>query len=268
MWAQRIRPFSIAVLIFTYTYNASAAHYSSATLAAWDQQVLKARRQLERETQDPNAFLIADKSAPAIDSTEPSGHPIPEGLIHHWFGTALIPHANAAALLAVLQNYEAYPQLFPPALMEALLMDHDGGVYTYRLKFIQKALGYRSGLLGNFQSRYVALDAGTGYVVTDALKFTELQNPGKPNERELSLAESKGFMERSLSIMRYRQTNEGVIVRIESITLSRDVPGSIRWLVNPFIRRFARQTMSSTLDRLTDGVSAEYARGPQMITRR
>ncbi len=164
-----------------------------------------------------------------------------------------------------MQDYDRYAQLFPPALVESRLIAHTGDVFDYRVKFVQKGLGVKAGLLADFRSRYVPFDARSGYIETEATKLIEIQNPGKPDERRLSFEEAKGLIEKSFSVMRYRETGNGVVIQIESITLSRDIPGSLRWLVSPFVRRFARQTMSSTLDRVRDGAAAEASRSPNLI---
>jgi hypothetical protein len=249
----------LGIVIVTHP-GAVAARLTAETLAAWDEQVQTARAQVGREAQSPQTFLTEPATQVVIESPEPSGCPIPNGLIHHWFGTALIPHARVPSLLSVMQNYNAYAEIFPPAVVEARLLNRDGDTFDYHVKFIQKALGVRSGLLADFRSRYVQIDERSGYIVTESVNLIELQSPGKSDERQLSLAESKGYIEKAFTLMRYRQTDQGVLIRVESMTLSRDVPGSVRWLVSPFIHKFARQTMSSTLERIKDRVRNETDR--------
>jgi hypothetical protein len=244
-------------LVIVIQRSAAAARLTAETLAAWDEQVRTARAQVERESKSPQTFMTEAAVRFLVESPEPSGCPVPDGLIHHWFGTELIPHARASGLLSVLQRYDAYAEVFPPVVVEARLLNRDGPTFDYHLKFIQKGLGVRSGLLADFRSRYVQVDAKSGYIVTESLKLIELQSPGKPDERQLSLAESKGFVERSFTLVRYRETDQGVLIRMESMMLSRDVPSSIRWLVSPFIHKFARQTMSTTLERIKDRVCSE-----------
>ncbi len=246
--------FGLVILVHR---DAAAARLTPETLAAWDEQVQTARAQVEQESKSPQTFLAGPTGQFVVESPEPSGCPIPNGLIHHWFGTELIPHARVPSLLSVMQHYDAYAEIFPPAVVEARLLNRDGDTFDYHVKFIQKALGVRSGLLADFRSHYVQIDEQSGYIVTESVKLIELQSPGKPDERQLSLAESKGYIQKAFTLLRYRQTDQGVLIRVESMTLSRDVPGSVRWLVSPFIHKFARQTMSSTLERIRDRVCSE-----------
>ena len=45
------------------------------------------------------------------------------------------------------------------------------------------------------------------------------------------------------SISRFEQRDGGMYVELEAVTLSRDVPGALRWLVDPMIRRTSRSSM-------------------------
>lgn len=67
---------------------------------------------------------------------------------------------------------------------------------------------------------------------------------------------SKGFVQRVFTILRYTQRADGVEVQIESFTLSRGVNASFRWMVMPLVRRFSQQTMTATLQQLSQRVSA------------
>lgn len=229
-------------------FQASAAHMTSETLAAWDQEIQQARAELNRQSP------IIEPVTIRVESARPTGEPVPSGLIHHWIGSEFIPKVGASELLAALQDYDAYAEIFAPAVTESHLLSHTGNVFTYRLKMIQKALGVKTGLLTSFESRYVRLDDRSGYSVTEAKQLTELQNPGKANERLVPASAARGFVEKIFTIMRYREEDGGVLVEVETWTLSRDVPGALRWLVTPFIERFSRQTMTSTLEKIKDSV--------------
>jgi hypothetical protein len=57
-----------------------------------------------------------------------------------------------------------------------------------------------------------------------------------------------GFLWRLNSYWRYRQVEGGVIVELESITLSRSIPGVVRPVAMPIIHYIARESMERTLD--------------------
>ena len=59
-----------------------------------------------------------------------------------------------------------------------------------------------------------------------------------------------GFLWRLNSYWRYRQTTDGVVVDLESLTLSRTVPVIVRPVAAPIVTRIARESMVRTLEAL------------------
>ena len=52
-----------------------------------------------------------------------------------------------------------------------------------------------------------------------------------------------GFLWRLNSYWRYQQRDGGVLVELESLTLSRDVPSLLWPIASPLVRRVARESM-------------------------
>ncbi|MBV8865903.1 MAG: hypothetical protein JO210_10960, partial [Acidobacteriaceae bacterium] len=81
-------------------------------------------------------------------------------------------------------------------------------------------------------------------------------NAGASDERMIPFGASHGYVEKVFTIVRYREAGRGVYVEIETLTLSRGVPGPVRWMISPAIQRFSRQTMAGTLESVRDKVRA------------
>ena len=56
-----------------------------------------------------------------------------------------------------------------------------------------------------------------------------------------------GFLWRLHSYWRYEEIDGGVLVELESLTLSRDVPSIIRPIAAPLVTRVARESVDRTL---------------------
>jgi len=179
---------------------------------------------------------------------------VPSGLIHHWTGSVFIPNVQAADVLSVLQGYESYADVYKPAVIESKLLSHTADAFNYRLKFVQKGFGIKAGLMADLRTTYYRPTPESGYSITEATQVFELQNPGTPEEKILPASATHGYVQRVLTIVRYQQSQGGVSVEVETLTLSRGVPGSVRWLIAPLVERFSRQTMATTLERLRDRV--------------
>lgn len=249
--------------------NSHAATITAATLEAWDDYVQKAEAALPQEAADDShlfVFLqhssdVQEQFRPGISAYSPhgSGIPVHSGLVHHWIGTVFLPKASAAEVLSVMQRYDQYSTIYAPGVVESKLLSRSGDEFTYRLKFIQKGFGVKAGLIGEFHSVYHTLTPGAGYSVTRSTELTELADPGTEDEHAVAFSKSHGYVERVCTIVRYRQVGQGVYVEVEALTLSRGVPGAVRWLVAPLIERFSRETMTATLERFKAGVQTALA---------
>ena len=55
---------------------------------------------------------------------------------------------------------------------------------------------------------------------------------------------------------RYEEREGGVYIEIEAIALSRDIPASLRWLVEPVVRRVAKASLTNSLQQTRDAVKS------------
>lgn len=253
-----------------FAFYSDAAVVTSRTLTVWEEYVQQAKTDLIRHSCDPNHFLFINQQpaehAPvsfsetfALPSAQGAMIAVPSGLIHHWTGTVFISNARALDLLAVLQDYNSYAEFYKPAVVASKLLSHTPVEYNYQLKFMQKGFGVKAGLLGEFRTTYTQLTSGTGYSVTEATSLIELRNPEGHDEQSLSPEASHGYVERVFTIVKYRESIDGVWIELETLTLSRGVPASVRWLIAPVVQRFSRQVTIDTLQRLKDKVQESQA---------
>ena len=75
-------------------------------------------------------------------------------------------------------------------------------------------------------------------------KVVEIENAGTPKERALPEGNDSGYMWRLNSYWRYKQFEDGVLVEIESLTLSRNLPAIIGPLIRPIVTSTARESMT------------------------
>jgi hypothetical protein len=92
-----------------------------------------------------------------------------------------------------------------------------------------------------------------------ATKVIEIDEAGTAAERRLPEGDDSGFLWRMNSYWRYEEIRGGVIVELESLTLSRSVPAALRFVVEPIVGRIARETMDRTLEYVRN----TYSNGPR-----
>ena len=80
-----------------------------------------------------------------------------------------------------------------------------------------------------------------------ATKIAELQNVGRPNERERAPGSDRGFLWRLNAYWRFEQAGDGVLIECESVSLSRGVPLLARLFISRAIDGIARESLERTL---------------------
>jgi hypothetical protein len=99
-----------------------------------------------------------------------------------------------------------------------------------------------------YDTHYGRLDATHQYSFSRSTRVTEIANPGEPNEHAVAEGQEHGFMWRLNTYWRFVQSDEGVTVACEAISLSRDVPAGLAWLIGPFIQNIPRESLHFTLN--------------------
>jgi putative flippase GtrA len=231
------------------------------TVATWERYVAEVEGRLAREVRATRGFLTADFAAPReqeglraslgrgeIPMEDVAGGAIDvgAGTISHWRGYVFVPGVTVDALLdgvALVGPQTAHEQ---EDVLESRVLGRDGDSLRLFLKLQRKALvtvAYNTEHLVTYEHR------GSGRATSRSVstRIVELEHAGTPAEREKPAGQDRGFLWRLHSYWRYQEVPGGVIVELESLTLSRDVPWALRPVASPIIDRIARESMTRTL---------------------
>jgi hypothetical protein len=255
---------SIVVMLCVCTAHAAAVRLFPDTVAAWTAYVSATESRIGRELASPRGFLAMDfvRDAAADRRAALSGTVVvqktetidvhdrkmvvPSALVHHWRGDVLIPGATVAEIVSELLT--GPPPKQEDVLQSSILERGPDRLKVY-LKLQRKRLVtvvYNTEHVVTF-SRYSGTRATSTSIAT---KIAELADADTPSERELPAGDDRGFLWRLNAYWRYEEVPGGVIAECESISLSRDVPALLRYLVNPLIESTARESMVRTLTSL------------------
>jgi hypothetical protein len=172
---------------------------------------------------------------------------VPNGLIHDWIGGAFLPNATLGDALAVVQDYKRYKEFYAPLVVDSESLGRVGPDYRFSMLMMNTELFSRVALHGEYTDSYFQLDDHRWYSAGYSTKVQEIQNYGQAGQHELPPGEGSGYIWRLYSFSRFEQRDGGIYVEIEAIALSRDIPGSVRWLVEPIVRRIARSSLVTSL---------------------
>jgi hypothetical protein len=171
---------------------------------------------------------------------------VPQGIIHHWMGTVFIPGANLQNTLAVLQNYDQHSRIYAPRVLRSRLIQHNGDDFKFSLRLRETKI-VTVILDTEYDVHYTHLDLARACSRSYSTRVAEVENVGQPDESEKPAGNNSGFLWRLDSYWRFWERDEGVYVQLEAISLTRDIPEGLGWLVRPFITSIPQESLVFTL---------------------
>ena len=75
-----------------------------------------------------------------------------------------------------------------------------------------------------------------------------MDNPGTANEKEKTPGEDNGFLWRMETWWRLEERDGGVYVQNEVVSLSRDIPTGLGWMIEPFVTSIPKESLAFTME--------------------
>jgi len=246
-------------------WAAPAAKPSPATAKAFDDYVAAAEPKIRTEEREATTFNnVRDRDEGAlarggvvVEALGPAGNgavEVPEGMIHDWSGTIFLPGVTLDDVLAVVQDYDRSARYYAPDVMASKLIGRDGDNFRIALRLRERKM-VTVVMDSEYDVRYGRLDEDHEFSWSRSTRIAEITDAGGPHERALSDAESHGYMWRLNSYWRFSKVSDGVVVQCEAISLTRNVPAGLGWLVGPFVREIPRESLETTLKQTREAVT-------------
>ena len=180
----------------------------------------------------------------------------PSGLIHHWVGAIYIPGATLEETLRVLEDYDRHSQYYAPDVQRSKTLSHAGEEFHVFLQFRRKKV-ITVVLNTEHDVRYSRLDPTHAASRSTATRVAEVENAGKSNEREKTPGDDGGYLWRMETWWRLAERDGGTYVQCESVSLTRDIPVGLGWLVGPFVNSIPRESLTFTLTATRNAVAKQ-----------
>jgi hypothetical protein len=241
------------VPLFTLVLPAAAADLKPKTLEAFDKYI----RQTEERLASSKTFLWADESSDRVARAKRgevvvapfNKKPeiaVPNGLIHDWVGSVFIPGVTVDRVLAMVQDYNHHKDVYKPEVLDSRTLSHEGSDFRIYLRLLKKKV-ITVVLNTEHEVKYTKIDATTWRSVSRSTKIAEVENPSKSDEREKPPGTGEGFLWRLNSYWRFAERDGGVWLECEAVSLTRDIPTGLGWLVDPIIRNLPKESLENTL---------------------
>jgi hypothetical protein len=241
------------------------------TTEAFEQYVAKAEARITQARGKADSFLSIDALSPTqhtqvmtrlrqtevvIEREGETQSEIPGGLIHDWAGTVLIPKATVAQVLSLIQDYDHSSQHYSPDVVQSHLISHRGDDFQVFMR-LKKHKVVTVVLDTEYAVHYGRLDGAHQYSFSRSTRVSEIADPGTLKEHVLAQGHDHGFMWRLNSYWTFEQTDEGVLVECEAISLTRDIPTGLAWMIGPFVNSIPRESLQFTLNATRKALSGK-----------
>ena len=260
----------LAVGLFAAAVPRSAAEPASLqlrqeTLAAFDLYVRLTEARVDDELRRGNRFLWVDGLPDAKRQaayaelrqgqvwierleTRQDGQPIkcPHGLIHHWLGVVFIPGATLEQTLRLVEDYDHHAVYYKPDVMRSKILERHGDDFKVSLRFYRKKI-LTVVLDTEHEIHYFPVDATHAHSRSYSTRVAEVENHGKPDERQKPGGNDGGYLWRINTYWRFVERDAGTYVQCESVSLTRDIPTGLGWLLSGFVTSLPRESLTFSL---------------------
>ena len=176
-------------------------------------------------------------------------------MLHHWMATALMAGRSLDRVVLLMQGYNRYQEVYRPAVRRSRLIARDGDTFTVALQLFTKKV---ISVILNTESTVAYLPAGASrmQVRSASTRIAEVRDPEQPDEREAPIGHDSGFLWRFNNYCALDEQVDGTYVQCETLSLTRDTPYGLGWLVSPFVTSIPRESLAFTLAAMRTSLQA------------
>ncbi|HZD31844.1 MAG TPA: hypothetical protein VE779_09300 [Candidatus Angelobacter sp.] len=249
----------------------SAAHLGSAARQSFDRYVATVEARLARQHAIPDTYLAALNGDPSlradtinelrtgssrIESVAGGIREVPGGLLHHWRGDAFVPGAKAQDMQSLLRDYNRLALYYSPEVESSRALAEHAGTTTVAMRMVRQVV-VTVVLDGEYDVQTQMTGTTRGYSVSRSAHIWEVDSPGTSRERRMPEGDDDGFLWRLNSYWSFVELPDGLLIECEAVSLTRDVPGGLRWLAGPLVQQLPRESLEFTLKATRNALAAK-----------
>jgi hypothetical protein len=253
---------------------------SPATIESFGRYVTAAETQFHEELTANKNFLYIDvlprperaqsyttlqRGQPLIRRSpqcQPRCPAIPGGLLHDWTAIVFVPGVTLAQTLAALQDYDRDAVYYQPQVTAAKVLSRSANHFRVFLRLKQTHV-ITVVLDTEYEIQYTTtLDNSHAASQSHSTRISEVENADSPRERILALGDGHGFLWRLYSYWRFYQADGGIYIQCNAISLTRDVPTGLGWLIGPFIQKIPQESLHFTLAASRQALLQKFRNAP------
>jgi hypothetical protein len=102
-----------------------------------------------------------------------------------------------------------------------------------------------------------SVDSGKVYSNSISTRIAEVKDPAKPEGEELPVGTGHGYLWRLNTYWRFEEKDGGVYLQCEALSLTRDMPTGLGWLLKPLVTSIPKQSLNRALGQTRTVVTEE-----------
>jgi hypothetical protein len=171
---------------------------------------------------------------------------VTDGLIHDWTGAIFIPGVAIEQAVRLVQDYNNHKNIYKPEVIDSKLLRHKGNDFQIYLRLLKKKI--ITVVLDTYHDvHYSSLNQSRWLCRSYTTRILEVEGAGSGNETIMPADTGYGFLWRLYSYWRFQEKEGGVFVECRAVSLSRNVPLGLGWMIDPIIRKLPRESLINTL---------------------
>ena len=169
------------------------------------------------------------------------------GLIHDWSGVVFIPDVPVPQVVGIVRDYDHLTRYYSPDVVRSRLVSGQGDdLHVFMRLRTQKVVTVVFDT--EYDVHYGRIDAAHQYSTSRSTRVSEIEDAGGSDEHALAATADHGYMRRLNTYWAFEQAEGGVLVQCEAISLTRDIPSGLGWLIGPFVNSIPRESLQFTLN--------------------
>jgi hypothetical protein len=275
-----MKQFSILFFVSFFALGAAAsgAELKPKTAAAFDKYVAATEQRFSGELKPGGPFLYVDAlpaqerdadyarlkngeilveklttRAPGVDKE------VPDGMVHHWVALVFVPGVKLDYVLGVVKDYDHRAELYKPEVIASRLISHQGNDYKIFLRLYQKkftTVVFNS----DYDVRWGEVTPKQYYSNSISTRIAQVKDSDHPDGPEYPVGQGSGYLWRLNTYWRFEEKDGGVYIQCEALSLTRDIPTGLGWLLKPLVTRIPKESLNKALGRTREVVEAKAKR--------
>jgi hypothetical protein len=261
----------MAMLLFV-AVNCPAARLDPSAAGAFEDYIATLETRLARQHAKPETYLnletIQRNSAGRptmpddlrVEAVNGGTWPVGRALLHHWRSSAFVPNTTPKKMLALLRDFNHLSTHYAPNVVSSRALTDDGETAALAVRFRQQRF-LTVVLDAEYRVETKLSGNDRGYSISRSTHIWQIDDPGTAHERRRAEGEDDGFLWRLNSYWSFARMRDGLQIECEAVSLTRDVPPGLGWLITPIIGDLPREMLEFTLRATKDALTAGNIQG-------